>query len=459
MKYRTKKLYNATANSTYASSMDSSTTIDGMTKFVNATIILLFFPIYLGIGNAHIATTGTVAIYCIFFLFLVNRLVILHKPIGDFRFKILLFMLISIATVSAFSVSSSFLVKSLRSYINFVASLLFFFVIVNHNLTLRLEEREKWIEFTFGLLILMVSIQIIIGIILYFSPSVGSWLSIFFPPYVDVVETRITDSGIKRLSSIIIRQESMGEAIATLLPVVLYMLAKTRKFIYQVALLIFICGVFMSATRSAIILFCVFFILYMLQQRTFFVIPQWFFLTLIGTFSAILIISFFPSILDQVIYRFSAFWDIYEKGGSLTQVLNRKHKWDIAFNTTMSNLSLMGNGMISIIGRGQTMNFHNLYLSILHQIGIMGFVVFFGFIAMLLVRIYKGFRNALTESDRLIAYSVLLSLSILMINSSKYEFNRQASYQEFVWVLFALYYLISENIKVKLQVTNTSQDQ
>ena len=456
MKYRSKILYSATANSAHTSNVDTSVKSDGMTKFINVTIIFLFFPIYLGVGNAHIATTGTVAIYGIFFLFLVNRLVIFHEPIGDFRFKVLLFMLISVATVSAFSVSSSFLVKSLRSYINFVASLLFFFVIVNHNLSLRLEEREKWVEFALGLLILMVAIQIIIGIILYFFPSVGSWLTIFYPPYVDVVETRVTDSGIKRLSSIIIRQESMGEAIATLLPLLLYMLAKTRKFIYQVALLIFSCGVFMSATRSAIILFCMFFILYMLQQRTFFEIPQWFFLALISTFTAILILSFFPSILDQVIYRFSAFFEIYEKGGSLAQIINRKQKWDIAVNATMSNLSLMGNGMISIVGRGKTMNFHNLYLTVLHQIGIMGFVIFFGFIAMLLARIYKSFSIALTQSDRLLAYSVLLSLSILMINSSKYEFNRQPSYQEYVWVLFAVYYLISENIKVKLQVAGKS---
>ena len=458
MKYRTKTTYSASANSAYINNANTSAKSDGMTKFINATIILLFFPIYLGIGNAHIATTGTVAIYCIFFLFLVNRLVILHKSIGDFRFMILLCLLISIATISAFSVSSSFLVKSLRSHIDFVASLLFFFVIVNHNLTLRLEEREKWVEFALGLLIIMVAIQIIIGIILYFLPFVGSWLTIFYPPYVDVVETRVTDSGIKRLSSIIIRQESMGEAVATLLPILLYMLAKTRKFIYQIALLLFICGVIMSATRSAIILFSFIFVLYMLHQRTFFEIPHWFYFSLIGTFSAILILNFFPSILDQVIHRFSAFLDIYEKGGSLTQVINRKQKWDIAVNATMSNLSLMGNGMVSIIGGGKTMNFHNLYLTVLHQMGIVGFLVFFGFIASLLKRIYKSFRRALDNEDRMLAYSALLSLVILMVNSFKYEFNRQSSYQEYVWVLFAIYYLIGENIFVKFREAGKCPD-
>lgn len=443
--------YNCTTSLGNTNNLAANTKIDGMTKLVNVTIVLLFFPIYLGIGNAHIATTATVTIYCIFFLFLTNRLVILHESIGVLRFKLLLLMLVSIATVSAFSVSSYFLVKSLRSYIDFVASLLFFFVIVNHNLTLRLEEREKWIEFALRLLIIMVMIQIIIGIILYFVPSFGSVLAIFYPPYVDTVETRITDSGVMRLSSIIIRQESMGEAIATLLPVLLYMLAKTRKFIYQVALVVFSCGVLMSVTRSAIILFCLFFIIYMLQQRKFFDIPQWFYLSLICTFAAILIIGFFPAILAQVSYRFSNFFEIYEKGGDLAQVVNRKGVWDVALHITMSNLSLMGNGMISIIGRGKAMNFHNLYLNVLHQMGILGFIIFFGFIAKLLSRIYKSFRIALTPGDRLLAYSALLSLSILMINSLKYEFNRQPSYQEYVWVLFAIYYLIGENIYVKFR--------
>ena len=92
------------------------------------------------------------------------------------------------------------------------------------------------------------------------------------------------------------------------------------------------------------------------------------------------------------------------------------------------------------------MNFHNLYLTVLHQMGVVGFIVFFGFIAKLLIRIYKSFRTISIQEYRLLAYSALLSLSILMINSSKYEFNRQASYEEYVWVLFAIYYLIAENI-------------
>jgi hypothetical protein len=446
MKYKTRSFSNYDGSSRYAKSIEATAKIDGMTKLINITIVLLFFPVYLGTGSAHVATSSTVVIYGLFCLYLINRLVILHHSIEDFRFKILLFLLISIATVSAFSVSSSFLVKSLRSYINFVASLLFFFVIVNHNLTLELEERERWIEFILGLLVLMVVIQIVIGIILYFLPSFGSLLAIFYPPYVDSVETRVTDSGIKRLSSIIIRQESMGEAIATLLPFLLYLLAKTKKFIYLLAFIVFTTGVLMSATRSAIILFCFFFILYMLQQRTFFEVPQWFFLSLICTFSVILILGFFPAILDQVIYRFNTFIEIYEKGGSFSQVINRRQKWDIAIRATMSNLSLMGNGMTSIIGRGRTMNFHNLYLTVLHQMGVVGFIVFFGFIAKLLIRIYKSFRTISIQEYRLLAYSALLSLSILMINSSKYEFNRQASYEEYVWVLFAIYYLIAENI-------------
>ena len=307
------------------------------------------------------------------------------------------------------------------------------------------EKRERWIEFILAFLISMILIQIVLGIILYIFPNFGYIMAIFTNRSIgDTLLYTVDPEGFKRLTGIIIRQESMGEAIVTLLPIVLYKFAKTEKPIYFFVLMLFGCGVIMSATRSAIILFCLFSIIYMFQQRKLFKIPQWFFLSFICTLATILIIGFFPSTFENVINRFSLAFQMYQKGEPIIGVMNRDEVWSIAFHATISNLNLFGNGMISLVGSKMKTDFHNLYLTILYQMGILGFIVFWGFIAMLILRTYKSFKIALNDKDRLIAYSVLMSLSILIINSVKFEFNRDASYQQYVWVLFAIYYLIGE---------------
>ena len=187
------------------------------------------------------------------------------------------------------------------------------------------------------------------------------------------------------------------------------------------------------------------------MQGNCFNLTLWMTLSLSGVLATFIILTYYPSILDPVMSRFSMAFDTYGKSGRLAEVVNRQGILDKVLPIVIHDISFMGNGMVSIVDHKTRMHFHNLYLTVLHQMGITGFLVFFGFISMLIQKLFFSWRNSLVKMDQLLAYSALLSLFILMLNSIKFEFNRSASYQQYVWVLFAIYYLIGKNVLEKVQ--------
>ena len=136
-------------------------------------------------------------------------------------------------------------------------------------------------------------------------------------------------------------------------------------------------------------------------------------------------------------------YDLIRKDADITTVANRTGVWPMAYALTMRTISFFGHGPTQAVVLGfPVKNFHSLYLSILFQFGVIGSIIFFTFFFVLIKRLLINFKRDNQKGPiYLLTVACLLSLFCFLINGIKFEFNRSDSYQQFVWIFFALFYL------------------
>jgi hypothetical protein len=407
-------------------------------KLIYFTIVAVFFPIYLQFQGKDATTTGSVAIICLFCIYASG----LFTKVISFKFLLLVFAFSIIGMVSSsFLPSYDLTMKSIRHLGAFICSMLLFFVVVNYYTHINEPERKERINGLISFTLLMGAIQITIGIILYFYPPIGKPLAIFAPRNVDVLIT--VSAGAKRLQSIMTGWEEIGEFIAVLSPLVFYRLAKaSSKFLPSLYLVLYTIGVILSATRSAIILFILAGLVFVaLNRRTI-----RFHRIILGSYllgMCISIMVFISSSLlkywDAAMGRFLEFSSTYTKTGSLTKAIDRDSAWSYGSQVVSNNLTWFGSGMVT------PGNFHCLYLTIIYTLGIIGAAIFFGFLVYLLVRLFVSARRAVDSDMKCLVSACIISLGVFLVNEVKYEFNRDFSYQSFIWLLFAIFWLVSHH--------------
>ena len=215
-------------------------------------------------------------------------------------------------------------------------------------------------------------------------------------------------------------------------------------------MLLYIFGIIISGTRSALILTFI-----QLFIFTLVFVPEKYKQKKINIVLVFLVASplllpvlykFGPIVLDRMletIEQVSERKDIYT-------ISNRDLVWPIAYKITTSTLSLFGHGPVQahIIGF-PSYNFHNLYLSLIFQFGIVGTAIFSIFFLLLVKRLYFASKKLWSEKNTLylLPISCLLSLICFLINEVKFEFNRADSYQQIVWSIFAIFYLAGNTYK------------
>ena len=425
-----------------------------MNKLIYFTIVTIFFPIYLRFSGKDALTTGSIFILFTFGHFIANWLI----NRGDSKKFILLVVFFSLLGLFNTSVAPAELLgKSFRHFIAFFCSMLLFFTIANHLLGLEDSRRRYTIETLVNLIVIMVAIQIIIGTILYFYPPFGRLFSVFTTRDKDILETQV--QVYKRLSSIVAGGEGFGEIIAALAPLVLYMVFKRGGKIFPTALFVlYTVGVILSATRSSILLFglasMTFFVLNIKQIK----LSKALFFSYIFLIALIIIIFCSPTIINKlseswevVATRFNVLGETYSKTDSLYTAINRR-VWEYATSIVIQNLNLFGNGMVT------PRNFHNLYLTLLYKFGVVGAGCFVIFFIYLLIKLVRGYRQAVDPVNKSLLSACLISFATLLINEIKFEFTRYSSYQQLIWMLFAIYWaasLIKKPAKQELKkITN-----
>lgn len=430
-----------------------------MNTLIIITIISLFFPVHFQVMGQDAITSGSIMCAFLFSVFVLRKL--LTKKPGS-KFALIGISLIMIALISTLSVPPQFLGPSFRRFVQFVCAILLFFTLINYYSEFDYIEQKRKIEFLLSLVIGLIAVQIIIGIILYIYPPFGKLLSIFTTRTVDVLVTSVTDINIKRLNSLIAGGETFGELIAVMSPLVLYKLVRGKKVYNYSVFFLYVAACFLTVTRSSILLMITGLFLYAVINRRQINVSLWLILSYLFVLVTAVIVFYMPDILDPVITRFQMIFTKYEKESSILDAINRRGVWEATFVYILSNISLFGHGMISLFGN-QSVNIHNLYLTLLHQIGVVGLIVMLIFLFQIGFSMIKTFRKSLKKPDdqdqefSLIS-ACLISFFIFLINEFKFEFIRHASYQQIFFVLFTIYLLVSQSINASISKCSSNSN-
>jgi hypothetical protein len=142
----------------------------------------------------------------------------------------------------------------------------------------------------------------------------------------------------------------------------------------------------------------------------------------------------------------------YEATKSVVSAVNREGIWDLALKLTLQTLSPFGRGMVT------PFNFHDLYLTILFKLGIVGASIFFGFFLYMTKSILFAMKKAVDIRRKVLLRACFISFTVLLINEVKFDFNRGSSYQQIIWAVFAVYLIAAEFSGFKSQAETTKND-
>lgn len=405
------------------------------------TIISIFFPIHIPFMGRDAMTTGTVCIFLLFFKYLIVSFN--ERSFIKEKFDLCIYLLIILGAISIiFPYWTGVLEKeqigpAVRLFFGFFGATLLFLVIKNYREDKSQSNSELYtdhIENLLSLFLLLVSLHVLLSIAVKFSPGFGSVFKPFLARDIEVFDIFGRDE-LERLNSFIFSYEIYGEILAVLSPLVLYKIFRFGNPIWIIYFLLFALGEIFTVTRSGIILFVIGMVsslLYHFREK----LGKALVFTCTLLVSLVFLIYLNPSLFGDVILRFSDLAETYKSGGTAIETINRADVFIPAWDLTVSNLAFFGNGVTDF-------HFHNLFLTTLHQKGIIGATFFFVVLLYPALRLIKSL-NRETSANKALIFSCLLSMALFLINEIKFEFTRHASYQQICWGLFATYYRVSK---------------
>ncbi len=434
-------------------------------------MIIITFPITLQYSGRDAFSTGTLLIFVTLVWAMTKYRITVTIARDKFLF-INLFLLSCVAFIGTVpNMFGEYWGPSVRHYLNFVSSIIVFILIVHSRQIPGTANGERdYIEKIINVLLLITTIHVFLSLLLLHFPWTEKYFTIFFHRTREHLGAYFVDGVYTRATTIFSSGEGFGELLVLLFPFSLYkfFVSKNKLFLLVVAFLFL--GAILSGTRSAflLIVFQLLVFVCILVARKYTI--KRFAVAVCSTLICVLVLSSFfhySSILtdrfqltlDQV--RVTA-PDMTKPGAQnrikskvpnqvqskvdIASIVNRQGIWTRAYDITTHTISLFGHGPIQAHKLGfQSKNFHCLYLSMLFQFGIVGtlfFVLFFYTIAKSLLKYVK--RIKYNDTGYLLAATCLLSLLCFFINEIKFEFNRSDSYQQLVWIFFAVFYMTGQ---------------
>lgn len=385
-------------------------------------------------------TTGTLSIICLFVLYIMysikNKKIIYDKiDVIAYLFVIvgggsLLIMLVS------GTLPEQMIGREIRKYFHFFTSVFIFIIIKNYYYIEDEINVYKLIQNLIGLILILLSIHICISMLVKYMPGFNQYLLIFSGRQKELLE--FSSGGfeeISRISSFVFSPEGYAEIIAGIISILIYKLLDSKKVIWGGVFFVLFIGLIFTVTRSGIILFTFSFLamtFYLMKKRTKALFLYSYAFILI--FVPITILN--PGLFADVVERFSVTANVYVQGGTTLEIINRDSVFMPAITNIKENINLFGNGISDF-------NFHNLFMTYLYEEGIIGFMFMSFFIILIFVYLFCALKQVQNESLKALLFACLLSMSIFFVNEMKYEFNRNASYQQIWWSLFGIYMLLS----------------
>ena len=273
-------------------------------------------------------------------------------------------------------------------------------------------------------------------------PWIENFLSIFFDSNQEYLGNYIGNGNYERATSVFTNGEEFGELILILFPFAIYKLFSSPKKIYWFFTWWFLIGLVISGTRSAFFL-----IIFQFFAYVYILVPikynkKKILVTVFFVITFVIMLSFLAKYTPILTDRVQATINQIKLNEDILTITNRAEVWPMAYEL-QNSISLCGHGPIQAHGLGfPVKNFHNLYLSLLFQFGIIGSFIFYILFILLAKNLFSALKNySKSDHNYLLILACLLSLISFLINELKFEFNRSDSYQQFVWCYLAVIYL------------------
>lgn len=405
------------------------------------SICAIFFPVIISFMGHDAINTGTITIFFLYARYSYNAL--FEKKFIKEKYDYWIYLLIIFSAISIiFNHYNGTLVadqtgRAIRHFFGFVGAMLIFTTIKNFPLNKKftLEFYNYYIEKLLSFILIMVAVHVLIAMFVKFIPSSGTAFQLFLSRDLDTLE--IAGRGeIERIKTFVFDFEGFGEVLAILAPITLHKIFQFKTKFWFVCFLLFTFGVLLTATRSGISLFIFGSLLCLLYYSKHKIGKVMAFTTCLSLI-LILISIYYPALFADILKRYNETKDIYNAGGSITEIINRS-RFTEAWNITLSTLTVFGHSVTI-----EEFHFHNLFLTVLYQKGILGSILFLAILVYPLIQLIKAFRIDKSFQTDLV-FACLLSFILFFINETKYEFIRHASYQQICWALFGIYYLVSK---------------
>lgn len=420
-------------------------------KRIFVIISMIFFPLCIQFIGKDALTVSTVCIYIFSTLYLIRRFKS-EESLNRFP-NLIVLILILLAIVSTLSVPFGELTgKSIRQLSNFLSAMMLFVYIIN----LQFDSEEKKIDFVENILtlfLIMVCIQIGIGIIMYKWPEYAKAFSYFTFSNMEGLHVSIPDlttpRGIKRLTSLIFQPESFGEILAVLSPIALHKFLFKQSTLWLIVYVFFGVGLILSVTRSGIILFVLASLLVLAFNMKRIRFASAFSLFGIGSICFIMGLVFFSGFFDDSLYRFRIAHETFRQTGNFSATVNRAGISEVA-SFVFENINLFGHGLMPAYHyKVVRIHFHNLYLTVVWQFGLIGSICYLLFLMYMFLRVIKSFFCCKSSHIKILSFSMIVSMGVFFVNELKYEFNRAEAYQQICWALFAIYMLWTNKTNTK----------
>ncbi len=415
-------------------------------------IISIGFPITLQVSGKDAITTSTILIFVyISWLFLMSGTKV-FKGISRDAVALISFALVMIAFINTvFVVEALYKASALRSSISFLSAVFLYVIVTNYrSITLQSITHDQKTTLVIDLLIGAVVIQLMIGIAVMLLPDIQDYLSVFFRREQDSLALRIGEGyKISRIATVIFGAEQIGEVVAISYPIVLckYLFSIGRKkLLYAVYLLTLLIGLVLSGTRSGIVLVLSITILFYFMRVPVKISKEKWILVGVGLGVLVLSLLLIPQVYATIIERMMYALDKANTGSEYIEVMNRTLAWDEAMRVTSDKLNILGNGPLQAVRMNlASINFHNLYFTIVFQYGLLGALLFVILILIVLSGLINTYQNTTSYDNKMLAFAAILSFLSFLVNEVKFEFNREVTYQQVVYCYLALYVLISRS--------------
>lgn len=401
------------------------------------TIIAIFFPIHIQFMGRDALTTGTIFIFILYLKYILDAL---HsKKYLKEKYDTIIHTLIIFGALSIIlpifngSMQSTYIGPSIRHYVDFMSSVIIFLILKNLIIEKNKNGNEKALDFTdkiLALIIVLIVAHVLISLIVKFEPSFGQYFKIFLARDEYVFDS-VDRHNIQRIGSFVFGPEAFGEILAILCPILLYKIRFKNRWFWIVCLVIFLLGLIFSITRSGIVLFATTLFVANIYCYRRNLNKTLYMMMVTGAVVAGILLSY-PQIFGDLFTRFNDAKYAISSGNTIFEILNRDFMPDV-LRTVFASLNFFGNGFTEF-------NYHNLYLTTLHQKGIIGGGIFFIILSSPLIYSLKEFSKIKTERLKVFTFVCIVAMCAFFVNELKYEFNRAASYQQICWAIFATFY-------------------